>query len=116
MLDASAIAAGLRGLGPDQLRAALQGFLPEGATTAEKISAIESGLQSPAGASLRDAMAQWIVDEAVPVKSLVPEAYLKGRPPVREAMMFVVTRLSPARLAPKLLEQIELPAKTSAEK
>jgi ubiquinone biosynthesis protein len=30
-------------------------------------------------------------------------------------MMFVVTRLSPARLAPKLLEQIDLPAKTSPE-
>ncbi len=30
-------------------------------------------------------------------------------------MMFVVARLSPARLAPKLLEQIELPADTPAE-
>jgi ubiquinone biosynthesis protein len=30
-------------------------------------------------------------------------------------MVFVVSRLSPARLAPKLLEQIELPEKTSAE-
>ncbi len=30
-------------------------------------------------------------------------------------MMFVVMRLSPARLAPKLLEQLELPSKTSAE-
>jgi ubiquinone biosynthesis protein len=30
-------------------------------------------------------------------------------------MMFVVARLSPARLAPKLLEQFELPEKTSAE-
>ena len=30
-------------------------------------------------------------------------------------MMFVVMRLSPARLAPKLLEQLELPLNTSAE-
>jgi len=34
---------------------------------------------------------------------------------VRDAMMFVVAHLSPARLAPKLLEQIELPVDTSAE-
>ena len=115
MLDASAIAAGLRLLQPDQLGTALQHFLPPGATSAEKISVIEAGLGSPAGQSVRDAMARWVVDEIVPVDTLVPEAYKQWRPPVRDAMMFVVTRLSPARLAPKLLEQIELPPKTSAE-
>jgi len=114
MLDASAIAAGFRQLAPDQLRAALENFLPKG-TTAERISAIEAGLRSPAGQSVREAMARWIVDEIVPVEALVPEAYIKWRPPVRDAMMFVVAHLSPARLAPKLLEQIELPAGTSAE-
>src|SRR5437879_4598460 len=114
MLDASAIAAGFRQLAPDQLRAALQSFLPKG-TTAERISAIEAGLRSPAEQSVRDAMARWIVDEIGPVEALVPEAYIKWRPPVRDAMMFVVAHLSPARLAPKLLEQIELPAATSAE-
>jgi ubiquinone biosynthesis protein len=67
------------------------------------------------GQSLRDTMARWIVDEIVPVERLVPEAYLKWRPPVRDAMMFVVARLSPARLAPKLLEQLELPLDTPAE-
>src|ERR1700741_4557387 len=115
MLDASAIAAGLRLLPPGQLGTALQNFLPPGATAAEKISVIEAGLRSPAGQSVRDAMARWVVDEIVPVDPLVPEAYKPWRPPVRDAMMFVVTRLSPARLAPKLLEQIELPPKTSAE-
>src|ERR1700687_310749 len=115
MLDASAIAAGLRLLPPDQLGTALQHFLPPGATAAEKISVIEAGLESPAGQSGRDAMARWVVDEIVPVDAVVPEAYKRCLPPVRDAMMFVVTRLSPARLAPKLLEQIELPPKTSAE-
>lgn len=115
MLDASAIAAGFGQLAPEQLRAALENFVPRGATTAEKIGAIEAGLESPVGQSLRDTMARWIVDEIVPVERLVPESYLKWRPPVRDAMMFVVARLSPARLAPKLLEQIELPPKTSAE-
>lgn len=114
MLDAPAITAGFGQLAPDQLRAALESFLPEG-TTNERISAIEAGLRSPAGQSLRETMARWIVDEIVPVDSLVPEAYLKWRPPVRDAMMFVVAHLSPARLAPKLLEQIELPIETRAE-
>ncbi len=115
MLDASSIAAGLRLLAPDQLRTALKNFLPQNATTAKNISAIEAGLRSPAGQAVRDAMARWIVDEIVPVEALVPEAYLKWRPPVRDSMMYVVTHLSPARLAPKLLEQIELPADTPAE-
>jgi ubiquinone biosynthesis protein len=102
-------------MAPVQLRAALANFLPKGATAAEQVRAIEAGLRSPAGQAMRDTMARWIVDEIVPVERLVPQAYLKWRPPVRDAMMFVVARLSPARLAPKLLEQLELPLETSAE-
>jgi ubiquinone biosynthesis protein len=45
----------------------------------------------------------------------VPKQYLNWRAPVRDSMMFVVARLSPERLAPKLLEQIELPFDTPAE-
>ena len=115
MLDASVIEAGLSQLAPEQLRTALANFLPQNATPAERISAIETGLRSPAGQSVRDAMAKWIVDVIVPVDRLVPEAYVKWRGPVRDAMMFVVARLSPARLAPKLLEQLELPEKTPPE-
>lgn len=115
MLDASSIAAGLSLLAPGQLRTALQDYLPRGATPEEKIRTIEAGLRSPAGEYVRDAMARWIVDGIVPVDTLVPEAYKQWRPPVRDAMMFVVTHLSPERLAPKLLEQIELPLNTSAE-
>jgi ubiquinone biosynthesis protein len=61
-------------------------------------------------------MARWIVGELVPVDRLVPPEYIKWRGPVQDAMTFVVSRLSPSRLAPKLLEQLELPPKTSAEK
>jgi ubiquinone biosynthesis protein len=114
MLDASSITAGFGQLAPDQLRATLQNFLPKG-STAERVQAIETGLASPVGESLREAMARWIVDEVVPVDSLVPESYLKWRPPVRDAMMYVVAHLSPERLAPKLLEQIELPVNAPTE-
>jgi ubiquinone biosynthesis protein len=115
MPDPSVMAAGFSRLPPDQLRAAILDFLPKDGTPAQRIGAIETALRSPVGQSLRDAMARWIVDEVVPVGRLVPEAYLKWRPPVRDAMTFVVARLSPARLAPKLLEQLELPWNTSAE-
>ena len=107
--------AGIRQLTPKQLRAAVANFLPKSGSEAERISTIEAGLRSLAGQSLRDAMAEWIVDEIVPVKRLVPEAYENWRAPVREAMIFVVAHLSPARLAPKVLEQLELPKRTSAE-
>src|SRR5947209_213128 len=115
MTTLSAIAGGFGSFAPEQLHAIVKSFLPQGASTEEKVRAIEAGLRSPLGQSMREAMARWIVDEIVPVKSLVPEAYLKWRPPVRDSMMFVVSHLSAGRLAPKLLEQLELPPKTSPE-
>jgi len=113
MLDTSLI--DLAHLTPEQLGAALADVLPKNGTRAERISAIATKLRSPIGQPLRDAMARWIVDAIVPVERLVPESYIKWREPVRDAMTFVVSRLSPERLAPKLLEQIELPKATSAE-
>ncbi len=115
VVSSSTIEDGLRRMAPVQLRAALANFLPKGATAAEQTRVIEAGLRSPAGQAMRDTMARWIVDEIVPVERLVPPAYIKWRPPVRDAMMFVVARLSPARLAPKLVEQLDLPLDTSAE-
>src|SRR5579862_571378 len=108
-------AAGLSEFSPRQWRSMLENLVPQNALPAEKIRAIEDGLRSALGQSLRETMAQWIVDEIVPVDRLVPAAYIKWRPPVRDAMMFVVAHLSPARLAPKLLEQIELPPNTGPE-
>lgn len=115
MLESPAIGSDLRQLAPSQLRDALSDLIPRDVSAEERVHVIEAGLRSPLGQSLRDAMARWIVDEIVPVERLVPESYVKWRPPVRDAMMFVVARLSPARLAPKLLEQIDLPEKTPAE-
>ncbi len=106
---------GLVKLSPQQLRIGLATFLPKEATATDQIRAIETALRSPTGKALRDAMARWIVDETVPVERLVPQAYVKWRPPVRDAMMYVVMHLSASRLAPKLLEQLELPSNTSAE-
>jgi ubiquinone biosynthesis protein len=116
MLDPSVLASSFRQLSPEQLRAAVASLLPPATPRAQRIATIEGILGSAADQSFRDAMARWIVDELVPVEHLVPAEYIKWRGPVRDAMMFVVSRLSPSRLAPKLLEQLELPRKTSAEK
>ncbi len=105
----------MRASAPADLRAALASLLPPDASHGERVAAIEAALCSPTGQAMRDAMARWVVDEFVPVPRLVPEAYHSWRPPVREAMMFVVAQLSPQRLAPKLLEQLELPEKTKPE-
>lgn len=115
VLDASAVPDNLGRHTTGELRSSLASFVPKNATRAEQVAAIESGLRSPTGRSWREAMANWIVDEIVPVSRLVPEPYLQWRPPVRDAMTFVVSRLSPGRLAPKLLEQLELPHNTSPE-
>jgi len=115
MTNASAVPIRAPQFTTDQLRTALAAFVPQNTTHEERVAAIETGLRSATGRSLRDAMAKWIVDEIVPVSRLVPESYMKWRPPVRDAMTFVVARLSPGRLAPKLLEQLELPRNTSAE-
>src|ERR1700751_730155 len=115
MLETSSSEPGIRHLTPTQLRLTLANSLPESASRTETISTIEAGLRSLAGQSLRDAISGWVGEEIVPVKRLVPDAYGNWRPPVREAMMFVVAHLSPARLAPKILEQLELPKNTSPE-
>ncbi len=116
MFDLSLVEAQLRGMAPEQLRAAVARFLPASASPEERIATIEAALRSPAAQTIREVMARWITEEIVPVEALVPETYAKWRPPVRDAMTFVVTHLSAGRLAPKLLEQLELPPKTSPEK
>lgn len=84
-------------------------------TLAERIGAVEAALRSPAGPSLRKAAGKWIVDH-LPIEELVPEKYARWRTLVQDAMQFTVLTLSPARLAPKLIEQWQLPANTPTEK
>ena len=51
----------------------------------------------------------------VPSEALVPEAYKQWRPLVHDCMFFMMSRLSAPRLAPKLIEQLDLPAETKPE-
>jgi ubiquinone biosynthesis protein len=84
--------------------------IPEG-LSADTVNAM---LRGPAGALLRENLGAW-VERILPVDYLVPEAYRKWRPLVRDAIVFTVSRLSDERLAPKIVEQIGLPPGTPPE-
>ena len=105
----------LRGLAPEQLQQAFRSLVPESATREERVAAIQAALASEAGRTVRAQMGRWIVDHLIPVEHLVPEPYTAWRQPVREAMLFVADHFSDARLAVKLLEQIELPPNARPE-
>ncbi len=115
MPDQSLFGEYLRGLAPEQLQQAFRSLVPASATHEEQVAAIQAALASETGRALRAEMGRWIVDHLVPVEHLVPEPYVVWRQPVREAMLFVVGHLSDARLAAKLLEQIELPPNARPE-
>lgn len=97
---------------PEELKAA---FAAAGATAVERIRVLEAALRSPAGPALRKAAGKWIVDH-LPIEELVPEKYARWRVLVQHAMQFTVWTLSAGRLAPKLVEQWQLPANTPTEK
>jgi ubiquinone biosynthesis protein len=55
------------------------------------------------------------IAQMVPVETLVPEEHRAWRPLVRDAMEFVFSRISGARLAAKVAEQMALPVDTPPE-
>ena len=98
-------------IGDESLNAALQPFLSGFATPTEKLEAVQGALESEAGKFWRAELGKWTV-RMVPVELLVPEVHRQWRPLVHEAMLFVVSKLSASRLAPKILEQIGMAPST----
>jgi len=105
----------LRGLSPKQLREALAAIVPADATPTASAEAVQEILESLKGFVVRDAMGRWISEHIVPASKLVPAAHARWIPVVRDAMLYVVYHLSASRLAPKLVEQLELPLPTRSE-
>jgi len=93
---------------PDELQAAFFSAYP---TSSERVSAIEAMLHGPAGALLRERIGRWVI-QRLPAEELVPNEYAHWRPLVQDAMLFMFVHLSIDRLAPKLVEQMELPSNT----
>ncbi|MGA3076401.1 MAG: AarF/UbiB family protein [Bryobacteraceae bacterium] len=92
----------------------LASFLDSDASPAARTAAVKTALESPAGRKLRDELGNWVI-RLLPAEAIVPEIYAAWRPLVRDAMLFMISHLSAARLAPKLVEQIELPLDTTPE-
>jgi len=105
MLNLPPIECDLQGLAPDQLQAL---FFATYKTSAARLTAIEQMLRGPAGSRLREQIGHWVI-QRLPVEELVPEKYVHWRPLVQDAMLFMFLHLSVERLAPKLVEQLELP-------
>ncbi|HZU45347.1 MAG TPA: AarF/UbiB family protein [Terriglobales bacterium] len=95
------------------LQSVMPAFMTAG-STAERIGIIEAALEGPQGQQFRDEMAGWVL-QFLPIEKLVPQLYEHWRPLVQEAMRFMLSRLSTPRLAPKLVEQVELPFDTAPE-
>lgn len=74
----------------------------------DRIAKIKELLERPTSQKFREDMARRVL-EFLPTEALVPDLYKRWRPLVRDAMFFMMSRLSAERLAPKLIEQIDLP-------
>jgi len=109
MPDLSQDERGLQGFTAEQLQAA---FFAAHPTTAERTAAIEGMLRGPSGRLLRERIGRWVI-QRLPAEELVPDQYAHWRPLVQDAMLFMFMHLCIERLAPKLVEQLELPADIS---
>jgi ubiquinone biosynthesis protein len=85
---------------------------------------LSSGLFDPARLQAAFASVDWalhrdklqeVLRELLPIEELVPPVYEQWRPVIRDGFDFIGARLSSDRLAPKLVEQLTLPASTSVE-
>lgn len=100
-----------RPLSPGELVLSL---LASGGSKAERIKTIEKVLEASNGRAFRDEMGKWVI-QFLPLEALVPDQYAQWRPLVHDAMLFFASHLSSARLAPKLVEQMDLPPDTNPE-
>jgi len=80
----------------------------------ERTRKIQQLLDRPDSRAIREEMSRRVL-QFIPVEALVPEAYKHWRPLVYDAMFYYGSHLSAGRLAPKLIEQIDLPADTAPE-
>jgi hypothetical protein len=85
------------------------------AAPAERAYLLQRLLASTAGEELRGEIGAWVM-RIVPVETLVPPDTGRWRPLIADALQFLFSRLSPARLAAKIATQFELPPPTPPEK
>jgi ubiquinone biosynthesis protein len=89
-------------------------ILSKEAPLADRIEKVNQLLARSDSQPFREEMSRRVL-QFLPTDALVPELYKHWRPLVHDAMFFMMSRLSAARLAPKIVEQIDLPAETQPE-
>ncbi len=80
----------------------------------ERTRKIQEILERQGSRGFREELSRRVL-QFVPSEVLVPESYKQWRPLVHDCMFFMMSRLSAPRLAPKLIEQLDLPVETSPE-
>ncbi len=95
---------------PPEIKLILGACLGDAAPSV-RVRRVEAILAGAGGDSVRAALGSWI-GQVVSIDRLVPEAYSKWRPLVRDSLQFLFSRLSAGRLAAKLVEQADLPLDT----
>ena len=109
--DAALIGQFLRLLPADQM-AALLALWEQGAVDPEALQpALLAALNAIDWENNRDAVGS-LLNQLLPLETLVPEMYAAWRPVVRAAVAYAGSHLSPARLVPKLVDQLLLPPDT----
>lgn len=96
---------------PPEIQLILSACAGDDAPKSVRVQRVRSILDSPAGHSVRAALGSWIA-QVITVGELVPEAFRKWRPLVRDFIEFLFSRLSAERLSAKLVEQADLPLPT----
>lgn len=92
---------------------AFAALFAEDRSTAERVAAVEGVLRA-GGQAWRDEIGNWIAD-LLEVEKLVPEPSAAWRPLIRDCMAFFAAHFSDGRLAPKIVQQLELPPETPVE-
>lgn len=98
---------------PPALMTPVMAVFMEERPTEERTAAVENLLRA-CGDTWRQEIGEWIAD-LLSVEKLVPETYANWRPLIHRSMAFVASHISNERLAPKIVQQIELPPDTPAE-
>ena len=89
-------------------------ILSKNAPLEARIDKIRELLTHPDSQPFREEMSRRVLQH-LPTEALVPVLYQHWRPLVHDAMFFMMSRLSAPRLAPKIIEQIDLPPETKPE-
>lgn len=102
----------LAALPPDSV-AALTTAFTSNRSRDERVNAVATVLRQ-AGQPWREEIGSWVA-ALLEVEKLVPPVFTKWRPLIRDCMAFFASHFSDARLAPKIVEQLELPPDTAPE-